>query len=88
MALAFAGCREEAESVLQKLAELGEGSTASPFHFAQVNMALGNRKAALDGFEVAYEARDNGLFYIAHGAQFDVMRDEPRFEVLVEWMKP
>ena len=62
--------------------------TASPFHFAQIDMALGNVEAALDGFEAALEARDNGLFYIAFGAQFDGLRGEPRFEALVERMKP
>ena len=65
-----------------------DSKTVSPFHFAQVNMALGNREAALDGLEAAFAARDNGLFYIAHGAQFDSLRGEPRFEALVEKLKP
>lgn len=88
MALAFSGRREEAKLVLRQLAELEEDRAASPFHFAQVNMALGNKEVALDRFEAAYEARDNGLFYIAYGAQFDGMRGEPRFDALVERMKP
>ena len=88
MALAFAGRLREAEAVRERLAELDGSSAASPFHFAQVDMALGNIEAALDGFEAAFEARDNGLFYIAYGAQFDGLRGDPRFEALVGRMKP
>ena len=88
MALAFAGRREEAEAVLEQLAGLEGAHAASPFHFAQVHLALGNVEAALDGLEAAYEARDNGLFYISSGAQFDGLREEPRFQALVERMKP
>ena len=88
MTLAFAGRRKEAEAVLEQLARLEGAKAASPFHFAQVHMALGNVEAALDGFEAALEARDNGLFYIALGAQFDGLRDKPRFEALIDRMKP
>lgn len=87
MTLAFAGRREEAKAVLDQLTGLKGTKAASPFHFAQINMALGNTEAALEGFEAAYEARDNGLFYIGYGAQFDSMRAEPRFETLVERMQ-
>jgi TolB-like protein/Flp pilus assembly protein TadD len=88
MALAFAGQRQAAEAVREQLANLQGPSAASPFHLAQIDMALGNVQAALDGLEAAYEARDNGLFYIAFGAQFDGLRGEPRFQALVERMKP
>ena len=88
MALAFAGRREEAKAVLEQLAGLEGAHAASPFHFAQVHLALGNVGEALDGLEAAYEARDNGLFYISYGAQFDGLRKEPRFQALVERMKP
>ena len=88
MALAFAGRLQEAETVLEQLAELEGAGAASPFHFAQVQMALGNVEAALDGFEAAYQARDNGLFYIAFGAQFDGVRDQPRFTALIDLMTP
>ena len=88
MALAFAGKKAEAEAVLEQLESMQGSITVSPFHIAQVNMALGNTAAALDSLEAAFEARDNGLFYIAFGAQFDVLRGEPRFEALVERMKP
>lgn len=88
MALAFAGRIEEAEAVLKGLETMQGEIAVSPFHLAQVNMALGNFEAALDGFEAAYEARDNGLFYIAYGAQFDALRGEPRFDALVEKMRP
>ena len=88
MALAFAGRKPEAEAVLEQLESMKGSIAVSPFHIAQVNMALGNREAALDGLEAAFEARDNGLFYIAYGAQFDSLRGEPRFEALVEKMKP
>lgn len=87
MTLAFAGRHEQAEAVLQQLVGLEGPKAASPFHMAQVNMALGNVKSALDGFEAAFDARDNGLFYIAYGAQFDSLRGEPRFQALVERMK-
>jgi TolB-like protein/Flp pilus assembly protein TadD len=88
MTLAFAGRRQDAEEVLDRLAGLEGAGAASPFHFAQVQMALGNVEPALEGFEAAYRARDNGLFYIAHGAQFDGLRNQPRFTALIDLMKP
>jgi adenylate cyclase len=88
MALGFAGRKEEAEAVLKRLEGLQGAQAASPFHFAQVHLALGNVEAALVGLEAAYEARDNGLFYIGYGAQFDGLRKEPRFQALIERMKP
>lgn len=88
MTLAFAGRTEQAKAVREQLAGLEGSKAASPFHFAQIDMALGNVESALDGFDAAFEARDNGLFYIAYGAQFDSLRAEPRFQELVERMKP
>jgi len=88
MTLAFAGRQEEAEAILEQLAELEGASAASPFHFAQIHMALGNSDKALNGFEAAYDSRENGLFYIAFGAQFDGLRGTSRFDALVDRMKP
>lgn len=88
MALAFAGHRKEALAVLEQLSILEGSNAASPFHFAQIHMALGNFEAALDELESAFDARDNGLFYAAHGAQFDSLRGQPRFEALLAQMKP
>lgn len=87
MALGFAGRHKEAEAVLRQLAVLKDAKAASPFHFAQVNTALGNTEAALEGYEAAFEARDNGLFYIGYGAQFDSLRGNPRFDSLVDRME-
>jgi TolB-like protein len=88
MALAFAGKIQEAEAILERLEKLQGAISVSAFHLAQIHMAIGNVEEALDGFEAAFEARDNGLFYIAHGAQFDALRGEPRFDALVNRMKP
>jgi len=88
MTLAFAGRIEEAKAILERLNTMQGEISVSPFHLAQVNMAIGNVEAALDGLEAAFKARDNGLFYISYGAQFDVLRGEPRFDALVEKMKP
>lgn len=88
MTLAFAGRQEEAEAILEQVAALEGESAASPFHFAQIYMALGNSDKALDSFEAAFASRDNGLFYIAFGAQFDGLRGMPRFDALVDQMKP
>ena len=87
MALAFAGRIEEAEAILEQLDGFSNPA-ASPIHYGQVLMALGRKDEALDALEAAMEARDNGLFYIAYGAQFDSLRGEPRFDALVERMKP
>jgi adenylate cyclase len=88
MTLAFAGRQEEAEAILEQLAALEGASAASPFHFAQIHMALGNSDKALDGFEAAFDSRENGLFYIAFGAQFDGLRGMSRFDALIDRMKP
>ena len=88
MALGLIGRREEAEMVLDRLVLLEGEQAANPFHIAQVEMAIGNTEAALEGFEAAYEGRNVGLSYIAHGAQFDSLRGEPRFQALVARMVP
>lgn len=86
MALGLTGRRDEAQAVLDRMRALEGDQRAQPFHIAQVEMALGNVGAALDGFEAAYEARNVGLTYIAFGAQYDSLRGEPRFQALVARM--
>ena len=88
MGLALAGRTAEAGQVLEQLVAQTGGLSTSPFQIAQIQMALGNTEAALDGLERALEARDSGMFYLATGAQFDELRGEPRFEALVERMTP
>ena len=51
-----------------------------------VHIGLGNNDEAIDWLEKGYEARNSHMLYLKHGAQFDALRDDPRFVRLIERM--
>ncbi|MEZ5404243.1 MAG: protein kinase [Bryobacteraceae bacterium] len=82
-AYAASGKREKALAVL---GELGSGAAAvhvSPILIAAVHATLGNRDAALDWLERAYEARSKLLMWLKLDPAWDPVRGTERFRVLV-----
>jgi serine/threonine-protein kinase len=85
-AYGIAGRNAEAQVILDELGELEAEGLAEPFHVAMVNIGLGNNEQAIDWLEKAFAARNSHMVYIKQGAQFDSLRDNPRFNRLIERM--
>lgn len=83
-ALGVAGRREQAEQIL---GELQETPYPSPYNLAIVHLGLGHYEQAIDWLEKAYEARNSHLVYISQGPRFDPLREDERFNSLVNRFK-
>jgi serine/threonine-protein kinase len=82
-----AGDRASAEKVRGELDALTERRYVSRHDLALVSLALGDRTAALDWLEKAYEDRNWYMPWIHLDPRFDPIRSEPRFVDLVRRMK-
>ena len=76
------GRREDALQELGILTKRSEASSVSPISFAAIHAGLGERAQALACLERASELRDPWLPIQLLSAEFDSLRDEPRFQAL------
>jgi adenylate cyclase len=83
-ACAANGDRAKAEQILQDLEELSKQRYVSPANRATVYLGLGEKEKALDWLEKAYEDRDPIFWWIDGDQLYDSLRNEPRFQALVE----
>jgi len=83
-ACAANGDRAKAEQILQDLEELSKQRYVSPANRAAVYLGLGEKEKALDWLEKAYEDRDPIFWWIDGDQLYDSLRNEPRFQALVE----
>src|SRR5213082_1479189 len=83
-ACAANGDRAKAEQILQDLEELSKQRYVSPANRAAVYLGLGEKEKALDWLEKAYEDRDPIFWWIDGDQLYDNLRDEPRFQALVQ----
>ena len=81
---ARAGKHAEAESALRHLASRVETGQALFHDVAIINIALGRTGAALDALERAHADREYLVVLMGVSPVFDPLRDEPRFQALVE----
>jgi TolB-like protein/Flp pilus assembly protein TadD len=87
--LATAGHRDRARAELARALPRGLGSRAAPPWFvAQVELALGEREAALASLERAADERSPHLSYIAVEPRLDGLRGEARFQALLARVGP
>jgi serine/threonine-protein kinase len=86
-ALARAGKRADAESVLAALEELGAHQYVSPVAFATLHIGLGNVEQALAWAERAHAERRGWLSYLDVNPLLDPLRGQPRFEALAARMR-
>jgi TolB-like protein/Tfp pilus assembly protein PilF len=77
------GDRAKAEQVLRDLDDLAKKQYVSPALHASVYLGLGEKAKALDWIEKAYEDRDPMLWWTTDQL-YDSVRDEPRFQAVVE----
>lgn len=83
-ACAANGDRAKAEQILQDLEELSKQRYVSPANRAAVYLGLGEKEKALDWLEKAYEDRDPIFWWIDGDQLYDSLRNEPRFQALVQ----
>jgi hypothetical protein len=75
---------DEARKILTRLREQAKSQYISPYAFAVILTALGDKTHALDELERGY---DDGGFYISLikvDPLFDDLRGDPRFDALVQ----
>ncbi len=72
------------DMAMQILEELRQAEHPSAYNLAIVHLGLGNYERAIDLLEVAFEARNSYvLAYLNKAAQFDPLRDNERFRILI-----
>ena len=85
-ALAAAGKRAEAQSIIDELVRSSKSGHVSPFYIAEVYSTLGERDQAFEGLEKAYQLRDDELDWILIDPSFDNIRSDPRYADLLRRM--
>ena len=83
-AYAISGDRAKAEQALRELEQLAKGQYVSPTAFATIYLGLGQKENCLDWLEKSYEQQDSACWYIKIDQIYDSVRNEPRFQALVE----
>lgn len=83
-AYALSGRKALAESVIRKLEQLAKDHFVSPYDRALIHLSLSEREQALIWLERAYEERCMDLAMLKVDQRFDCLRNEPRFETLME----
>ena len=85
-ACAAAGRREEALAILDELKRRRGRQYVSPWGLASIYARLGEREAALEWLERAYDEHDSTLVWLKVHPRFDALRAEPRFVALLRKM--
>lgn len=83
-AYALAGRMSDARRVLRELEKLSRTGFVSPFFFAEVHAALGEKDVAFEWLRKCQRERSNGLALWAKvGPPLDPLRSDPRFAALL-----
>ncbi len=85
-ALGMAGHEARARAILAELEVLAERQYVPTYHLAHVHVGLGEREAALDCLERAFEERSGAIYGIKGSFLFASLRDHPRFQALLRRM--
>jgi adenylate cyclase len=83
-AYAMSGDRSKAEQSLRELEDVAKRQYVSPTAFATIYLGLGEKQKVLDWLEKAYEQQDSACWYLKIDQIYDSVRNEPRFQALVE----
>jgi serine/threonine-protein kinase len=85
-ALGQTGDAARARAILAKLEALAKVQYIAAYHLAHVHTGLGERDAALDCLERAFEERSGAIYGIKGSYLFASLRDHPRFQALLRRM--
>jgi hypothetical protein len=78
-----AGKREEANALLGEIEQMSAARYVSPYLLATVYCNLGDTERAVTELERALEIRDGRLVWLGVDPQFDALRRDPRFTLLL-----
>jgi tetratricopeptide (TPR) repeat protein len=84
--LAGAGRMPEARIMVDRLTDLSRQQHVSPFWLALAYTGVGEKVAALDELDKAYEQHDVILVWLGTDPRLDALRAEPRFKELLRRM--
>jgi tetratricopeptide (TPR) repeat protein len=82
--LAAAGRTNEARNILHRLEERSKSAFVPDYDLAVIHLALGEKDAALNSLQKAYQARDWAMFVLNVEPRLDPLRGDPRFEAMVQ----
>ena len=83
-AYARAGQTDEAQRVLDELKERTKTKYISWRDIAVIYAGLGDKDQAFASLDKAYELRDSGIVFMKVDPLFDPLRDDPRFQTLLQ----
>jgi tetratricopeptide (TPR) repeat protein len=83
LALLREGRREEALATVRRMENLYTAGSSDPLMVAEVFTALGDRDAAFEWLDRAYDDRRYWLLFLKSDPAFDTLRDDSRFAELV-----
>jgi TolB-like protein len=83
-AYALSGRTDEAADVLRQLHDAAKTSFVSASDFALIHVALGDRDEAVAWLEKAWEERSSLLPFLRVNPRFATLRDDARFQRLIE----
>ena len=82
-AFGLAGNKSEADKILGQMQEQSKKRYVSPFYISVVYAGLRENEKAIDWLEKAYEDRSNAIIFLKVDPDFDGLRSNPRFQVLL-----
>ncbi|MBZ5554181.1 MAG: protein kinase [Acidobacteriia bacterium] len=82
-AYALSGRKSEAEKVLEELKQRSMRSYVSPYNMAVVCAGLGEKDAAFQWLDKAYDERPFYLTWLEVDPDLDILRSDPRFSKLL-----
>src|SRR5882724_8079400 len=83
-AYAISGDRPKAEQMLRELEEMAKRQYVSSTAFAMIYLGLGEKEKALDWLEKSYQDQESACWYLTVDPIYDSVRNEPRFQALVQ----
>jgi eukaryotic-like serine/threonine-protein kinase len=83
-AYAVAGRQEDARTILTELLRLASKQYVSPYSLALIYAGLGEKDAAFEWLNKAYDARALRLMSLSVHPRFASLRSDPRFKILIQ----
>ena len=81
---AISGDRAKAEQILRELAEMSKRRYVNTTAFATIYLGFGEKQKALDWLDKSYQDQESACWYLKVDPVYDSVRNEPRFQALVQ----
>src|SRR5438132_4868376 len=83
-AYAISGDRPKAEQILRELEQMAKRQYVSTTAFADIHLGIGENEKALDWLDESYQDHESDDRYLKVDPIYDNVRNEPRFQALVQ----